>query len=188
MNRILSAAVACLLIGWVSSASAATVIPAVHKNANGNAYMHYGCLACEDGTPLDFTSVPVAGIVEAWITTVTYGLTFQTFRIENAAPFTNVRFVNIWSNTVLGQTDSAGVFSIAAPWEMIGNYGRLTVGFKNFDIAEHAATGLALGVPEPSTWAMMIMGFGLVGSAARRQARANSAKSARTSASTAGSV
>ena len=39
---------------------------------------------------------------------------------------------------------------------------------QNFDLYPYAAGG----VPEPATWAMMIMGFGLVGFAARRRAAA----------------
>lgn len=40
-------------------------------------------------------------------------------------------------------------------------------GFDNFT----TAAGLAGGVPEPATWAMMIVGFGLVGGAVRRRNR-----------------
>ncbi|MBT9472342.1 MAG: PEPxxWA-CTERM sorting domain-containing protein [Phenylobacterium sp.] len=36
-------------------------------------------------------------------------------------------------------------------------------------LLDNVSIGVSSAVPEPATWAMMIMGFGLVGSAMRRR-------------------
>ncbi len=170
MLKLLGAAVAALTLSFAGSASALTVMPGAHTFGD-KGYIQFGCRTCEEDTPLTFSSIAVLGIEKAWINDFTKGLTIQTFEIENATPFTNVRFLNVHNapGLVLGQTDAAGRFSLLAPWTLVQTYGRLTVGLQRFDIAGLSATGLASAVPEPATWAMMIIGFGLAGSAVRRR-------------------
>ncbi len=45
------------------------------------------------------------------------------------------------------------------------------VDFQNIGFTAEVSTPVPGGVPEPATWAMLILGFGLVGAAARRRDR-----------------
>jgi len=170
MMKLLGAAAAAFVLSFAGSASAVTVTPSAHVLGT-TGYMQFGCRSCDEDTPLSFSSISMLGVEKVWITDRTKGLTFQIFDIENATPFTNVRLLNILNNPglVLGQTDATGRFSLAAPWTFTENYGRLTVGFDSFDIAGLSATAIASAVPEPATWVMMIIGFGMTGAAVRRR-------------------
>lgn len=68
------------------------------------------------------------------------------------------------SNFALGMSDASNPLRITAAGRM-GNFSAASVGtFGAFD-----GGGSPAGVPEPSTWAMMILGFGAVGLSMRRR-------------------
>ena len=93
-----------------------------------------------------------------------------------------------WDNLGGGSYFDGGSGYDGAPWRQVvttWHSGNLTWATFNLRMtpspyASHAAfDSFSLGVPEPSTWAMMIIGFGGVGLALRRMPRARGGFSAR---------
>jgi hypothetical protein len=100
--------------------------------------------------------------------------------------FANGTLTGIYNGT-LSATDTPGVFDVAEWISFTGGTGRFAgssgsatlAGQLEFGVFEEApgstATGsftgtlTGLNVPEPATWAMLIVGFGLVGASARRR-------------------
>jgi hypothetical protein len=95
--------------------------------------------------------------------------TYNTLRINyNSGSFVNVipgtTFVNVANgNQVLNATN--GVFSVVGTAGETFDSIKLTSGRNSFEI-DNVAVGV---VPEPATWAMMIIGFGAAGSLIRRR-------------------
>ena len=68
--------------------------------------------------------------------------------------------------TFLGFSDASGPISVT--FNVLGDYGAAT----ELDVPQFVAGDSAVGsVPEPATWAMMLLGFGGIGLAMRRQRR-----------------
>lgn len=77
---------------------------------------------------------------------------------------------NPFSTVNLVSADWAGVFDFAADVAISG--GTLSIDLRNsgVNISQGSSIVLSFGVvPEPTTWAMLIAGFGLVGTALRRR-------------------
>jgi hypothetical protein len=74
---------------------------------------------------------------------------------------TNFLATGIVNNAVLG--DSFQGYDLAPNWETASSNPNFTYAV----FAPHVATG----VPEPGTWAMMLIGFGAIGAAMRRRKR-----------------
>ncbi|MEK7431046.1 MAG: PEPxxWA-CTERM sorting domain-containing protein [Pseudomonadota bacterium] len=83
----------------------------------------------------------------------TPSLTFQLSGIPSNYPLTNVAFS--------ATTGNAGSFRL--------QFGTNSGGDNMGPLLDNVSIGVSSAVPEPATWAMMIMGFGLVGSAMRRR-------------------
>lgn len=77
--------------------------------------------------------------------------TFNQLTSNSAAPFTDYRLVFLNASQAIGYG--------------IGNGGSF------FNDSTGVRFSVASGVPEPATWAMLIMGFGVVGFAMRRRTR-----------------
>lgn len=102
----------------------------------------------------------------------------ETFYADPSITFAGGKVTGVSGEMVPTWTDKVPVFRLASfriePGE--GLYGDTygTQGFKGtWDYAN--STAVLSGVPEPTTWAVMIVGFGMTGAAirlARRQARA----------------
>jgi hypothetical protein len=173
MFKMIGAAVAAIALSWGGAASAAVVMAPFASQYGDAGRLFFHCSTCEQGEPLTFTTATFSGITDLYFDWYTSGLTIDGMVIENAKPFTNVR---LWSHTwtsVVGQTAADGSFVFSgSSWDGdFPRYFRLTVGLEEFDVTSFAAHGHALvsNVPEPSTWAMMIVGFGLSGAAIRRR-------------------
>jgi hypothetical protein len=117
-------------------------------------------------TPLGFNSVS--------------GILNSTFNTSN--PATNLNFTSVVLNNSASNfafNISNGVFDSASR-EMIplisGAVNTLTISGQSFGDASYSGTlsfGQTAAVPEPSTWAMMLIGFGAVGFSMRRRRRAS---------------
>jgi hypothetical protein len=70
------------------------------------------------------------------------------------------------ATTVTNCPDGCNLSSIFRP---VGSGGQLSMHFSSFSIAP--AGEAVAAVPEPSTWAMLVLGFGLVGTVTRRRLR-----------------
>lgn len=79
----------------------------------------------------------------------------------NTKPFDLVHFLPYWSGTVEGSYE-AWAFAMSSGTELLGS----------LEYSETLATAVrAAPVPEPQTWAMLIMGLGVVTAALRRRPR-----------------
>lgn len=78
-------------------------------------------------------------------------LTFNQLTSNSTAPYTDFQLVNLGASEAIGYA--------------IGNGGQF------FNDSTGVSFAVVAGVPEPATWALMIMGFGAIGSALRRRAR-----------------
>jgi hypothetical protein len=74
--------------------------------------------------------------------------------------FTQFSGNTVFAGTTANPIFSPGVFQLNNPF--FGGPATLT-------ISELAGGGTGAGVPEPSTWALLLIGFALVGAAARRR-------------------
>lgn len=116
------------------------------------------------------TTSNVAAAHEQWRSTSVTGLTADDFlRVDPNDPFTSA------SGTGLNFAGSVIQFGFeVAPFSVLVNGGPstgLTVSYHyidNLEITLNTRDAVG-GVPEPSTWAMMILGFGLAGSVVRRR-------------------
>lgn len=175
MKKLHSAILTLCALCALGGAAQATVVVEDYAGGSGDdASIWLYCKPdCADREPTLFQGDTLNDVSRVLIDWRTRGLTFTDFEISNANPNTIVRFRNIWNEPgfILGTTDEDGFFSISAPWVMTDRYGFLTVGNKPFDMTKITAFGLALvsNVPEPSTWAMMIVGFGFAGAGLRRR-------------------
>lgn len=173
MMKMLGAAVAAVVLSCAGAAGAATTINEYASGTGDDALLAFACGSCVRGEALAFEGDALTGATRISLYQSTFGLTVTSLQIANATPNTIVRFRNIFNEPglVLGVTDGDGQFSLSAPWLITEHYGFLTVGNKPFDVATMTAQGEALVsmVPEPSTWAMMILGFGMVGTAVRHR-------------------
>ncbi len=66
---------------------------------------------------------------------------------------------------------SSGIATVSGPLEFKFDYNSFGIPAKDFvvDRVYFAITSSVPGVPEPSTWAMLVLGFGAIGFAARRR-------------------
>jgi hypothetical protein len=79
----------------------------------------------------------------------------------NTKPFDRVFHLPYWSGTLLG-SDEAWAFAMSSGRELLGS----------LEYSETLATAVRTApVPEPQTWAMLIMGLGVVTAALRRRPR-----------------
>lgn len=165
------------LAGWSTNSSTA------------GALSSYGAFAPMNGS---FLGVVEAGLGESVYSTLTRSLSLRAggtisgwfgFQAKDELPFNDEAFVAVngfsllsYDVAAVGDYGDSGWQSFTFTAPAAGRY-TLTIGVAN--IADNsmmfssaavvdalAVTGV---VPEPATWAMMIMGFGLVGMAARRR-------------------
>lgn len=94
------------------------------------------------------------------------GMNYSAFADETPIRFTNGdNFIGL--RAVTGNGDAFYGFAFTT------NNTLNTIGFETTANATITATTAAGAVPEPTTWAMMIGGFGLLGAAARRRNRSS---------------
>jgi hypothetical protein len=173
MIKLISAAAAAFVLSCAGSASAAVVVSPSAYGPN------FSCVyACADGTEVDFTpgswpADPALGHYPRWVYSWMQVLTFDVFEISGATPYTNVRFKGgSWGTLenrreeVVGVTDGNGYLRLEGL--IFKGNSLLTVGYKPYNLYIDAS-GISRGVPEPATWAMMIIGFGAVGTSVRRR-------------------
>ena len=91
----------------------------------------------------------------------TYGYVFQLFSLNDIP-------TSIFDGLLLPDfTQADGLFFSANSLETVGDSELRKVSFG----VVNSITQVATAVPEPATWAMMLVGFGLVGTALRRRER-----------------
>ncbi len=97
---------------------------------------------------------------------------------ETAGPPTNVNFnaTRVTFNGVKLPVLSRGVFELRSLVGLAVNSGLATLSVQGASGAAGSYTGtLAYAIPEPATWAFMILGFGMIGSALRLRRRESKA-------------
>jgi len=66
--------------------------------------------------------------------------------------------------------DGSGIVLDMVTWRLPQNFGLTSMTFNQIDGTDGMIlAGVSVGVPEPMTWALMIMGFGLTGASLRRR-------------------
>ncbi len=128
-------------------------------------------------TPTSFTSLQtnftsVAGTfggVETTASLINFGRSdgiFSAAALNILAPglgFTQFSGPEIFTGTTASPIFSAGIFNLNNPF--FGGPATLTIS------ALPGGGGIGAGVPEPATWAMLVIGFGMVGATVRRRNR-----------------
>lgn len=152
-----------------SSNHVALDLDGVLSNANWTNVYGIGSCGFATGTPAQ-SSNAVAGCMSngnLWTATITYDGTLLNVLLSDPAEgttFTAIDNLPIDIAALLGGNTA-----------YVGFTGSTGAGWENEDITSwqfaDTATLPTGGVPEPSTWAMMILGFGMVGCAARRRSR-----------------
>jgi hypothetical protein len=73
-------------------------------------------------------------------------------------------------NATTWYDDGAGIVLQSVEWDLPTNFGLTSMTFNQIDAGDGAIiAGVSLGTPEPSTWALLVGGFGLAGAALRRR-------------------
>jgi hypothetical protein len=157
----------------------------------------FGSGGAAEGAPLSYTSPALAGIDELTVNFRLDDIVLTALSITDAAPgaFVSLRttpgFTYEGSSTswyeqlILGQIGGDGSFSISEPIEFGPStqwgyaFALLRVGDMHgpggverdpFTLSAFAFEGYAAApIPEPGTWALMIVGLGLMGSGLRRK-------------------
>ena len=144
--------------------------------SNGNYYVSWGHLSAV-GEALSQTVSTVSGVFY----TLTYDITQQQSSDSSqqiGASITSVGGLNLTaSNTNIN--NGVDGFTAGAPITFTGDGTLVTVTLTDLVNADGANTGIdnvslvsgVAGVPEPATWALMLVGFGVVGYAMRKRVR-----------------
>lgn len=188
MKRFISAALAVCVLAWSGAASAAVVYDEWSYSYGPRTHWDHANWPAT-GTPIDITISSRPAILSAVFWFRLEDLTIDALRITNATPGNLVRLGHhnpIVGNDYLGIIDADGTFEWAGaltPPMGTHNYSffRIIVGplidgrmdyTSRFDIDQLTFSGTIPSiVPEPATWAMMIIGFGAVGSMVRGSRR-----------------
>ncbi len=166
MKTKLLAAVAATAMFYAAPASAATII--TFNLQNGALVGAFGNLN-PSGTGTDnYTfNLATAGNVFADIGSVGLRLTFS-----------NLDFTSVKLNNTNFDIVSSGIFELRSISQLVAAGDQtLTVTYRNAQALSSYAGTLVVtpvaAVPEPATWAMMLVGFGMVAGAARYRRRSS---------------
>ncbi|WP_293393632.1 PEPxxWA-CTERM sorting domain-containing protein [Phenylobacterium sp. RIFCSPHIGHO2_01_FULL_69_31] len=170
MHRNLGLAVACAVIAGPAAAAVVEIYPPKYSEAV------YGT----PDAPLAWSTGPFVGVTDLFYRSNLHDARIVTFDLANAAPGARVD----WWGQLAGFVGDDGTFSLSAPiFPLTDSYdrqyaGRVRVGFKvglnhldsvPYDIVRMEVMGSKpIAAPEPTTWALMLLGFGAVGAVARR--------------------
>ena len=162
-----------------------------HFHVTANPYLQSGISFTDNVTAADIATggVPILFLIGS-ATTATYGvdfLSFQNTQVGISADITSLGVtalgfnyasyivsgpatvsVNGGSSTAIAVTGTPSFigFTSATP---ITSLNIIFPGGYSFDLTS-VSFGVAAAVPEPATWGLLVIGFGLVGAAARRRA------------------
>lgn len=160
MKTLLAAAVAAAALSFANTAGAAIILP-------GSPVFSAPEYA---GQEVTFAGYGADDVLFQRIWSRLYDLQITSLTIVGT-PHQDVYL----SNLLIGETGADGTFDLSAPLQLgapFRNYFVLKVGdwhtYTRFSFSGLSATGIATAVPEPSTWAMMIAGFALVGASLRK--------------------
>jgi hypothetical protein len=135
-----------------------------------------------DFTSYDFGNVHAGDSLEFFIHVLNTNLDFSTITAKNADGLNHVfasahpaePWIGVPAGTFIGFEDLLGGGNL--------DYNDHTFVFTNVSFlaptVPAAGTGMAGAVPEPATWAMMLLGFGAVGLVARQRRRTGIARAA----------
>lgn len=154
---------------WICAALAAAALP-----VSADAAVTYSFFTNEPfaGGPLEFTLTADNFIADSWIqrsalTTATASI--QRVRFEASCPQRGSASIcdqiSVFAETGFGTTVAYRYFSDGA-FSKVGSYtDKLSSTGANLTVS----TSVSSAVPEPATWAMMIVGFSVVGFSMRRR-------------------
>lgn len=173
MSRFTAAALAVALFAFAGSAQAAIVLPNT-AGPEGGPFAGTAFKATEyAGQAVTFEPVALNSVIALRVHHLLDDFTINSLTVTGA-PGLDVYLSG--PNRVLGQIGADGTFQLPGPYaDPLHGYFVLRVGdasyktYTRFGFSDFSASGIARGVPEPATWAMMIVGFGLTGSAVRRR-------------------
>ena len=187
MRRIVTMIFAVCAIALGSRAEAAEFIfSGTFKPANGASYTALLGSGSFDGYfTIAPSSFPASGTTT--ITAFSFNLRDNsgailktlTKGLDGASGFISSAYVGFYGGTVINFQDPAvNYLQLVVPTGFLGTGSVLANGYSYAQIAPQnqatVAAGMISAVPEPTTWAMMIFGFGLMGVAMRRRSRASS--------------
>lgn len=160
MLKMLAPIAAVAALGWAGSATASTIFLGPVSGTEGDAITDSAGGFFMGGGTKFFYRLKDATITDLTITGATPGFGIKIYGFKSVP---------------IGYADGNGAFTLASPislsYQHHNNYGRLTL-YGPYFLENITLEGTAYGpIPEPSTWAIMIMGFGIAGSALRGQGR-----------------
>jgi hypothetical protein len=173
MTKFTAAALAVAFMVFTGSAHAAVVLPNT-AGPEGGPFAWTVFKAPEyAGQEVTFEPVALNSVIALRVGHLLDDFTINSLTVTGA-PGLDVYLAG--PNRVLGQIGADGIFKLASPYsDPLRGYFILKVGdasyqtYTRFGFSDFSASGIARGVPEPATWAMMIIGFGAVGTAVRRR-------------------
>jgi hypothetical protein len=167
-KMMLRAGLAAAAVGLSGSASAAIVVQSFNIAPGG----WFG-----GGNPYGIGADPTFNGTLTFDTTDTSGTTFQGISFVTGSKTWTLADINIANSSASFTGDIVNSFSLVFGSLGVNNslYSNNTIaltddtGFRACNGCVSLTSGVA-AVPEPAAWALMIAGFGLVGSAMRRRA------------------
>jgi hypothetical protein len=166
MRKLLLIAATSLFLALAPRADAAVITYDLTLTPTSGGVSGFGTLVFSEPFNPSFQNIgPSTTVPNVDLFTITIG--GQTFDLTNS--FTNIQVINGAFTSFGFNTPFQNSITIGASGTTYTFFNQLTGAFVNGQIS--AQLHVTPAVPEPATWAMMILGFALVGALAYRRSR-----------------